>query len=937
MATSHFYYNGQQLDTYDGTKGIIISAFTHEPSSDVEYSASPLSRGNGQVFHQARPRSKSIRVAGTVVGTDKQDFEQRLDTLKALLAATQGQLTVTNYGTLEYRVACFEEGEAWSRSYINAASVDDAPLWDFTNYKIGTRGLTIEASSGSGAKSASWAATHDLSAFADTDSVKLWVDIPDATKLTSIRLRFETTAGSAYYSNTWSSGFSNGSNELSAIRSAFSSTGSPSWASIANIQLTVTGSNATAATITFDDLRFVTTAESRTYNASISSPLDIPREHFHVDWCDFSVTFTVADGTAESSHGGWVTTPDNITAQQHLPLYLSGSGEQPLTLSADIGTSRPEAITLYDHYADEFSSYVNRYVTNIATFESIETWTGGAADSVNVRIGARAIKLTATASTTVNARMTFGAAKDYSALANTENATPLLYVDTAANLASITIRFYTTYATDYYEQTYSTAMSNGWNAVALKKRTFTATGTPNWNSIATVEIEATANGSGTVNVSFDHLDWINSLGATGGLLSSASGVTVAPNTAYRTALIAPVGGTLLRTNAPFRDGEVVALVRIPTGSYVNLYGRYETATTNVRGVTLANASDSTASLADTEVLNVGNFVSSVVDPTRWFWVRLVVQGRAARLYQRNISSDAWTLVAEGATGVLNSGKWGIGFQGAGSCAHVEIIDYATGQSNALRLSGGPFGTTAQDGLLMVDTGVGTMREGSRSGRFSGSLPVLKEKLNELAVIHPAASIGSSNFYYPESKISAWYTFGGTSTDKVAIPFTTGSNTYIRRRGTFIYLAKIAASPPIGSFQFSIQTDSAGAPSGTPVVVLAQDTMAPADVPAFITSGSDTYNGSIVPIELKWPVEDVPLSASTTYWLVIDPSSEAGDYWAVPYQADTGANRLYEYNGAAWALVTGSAKTAFAIFAGNYPNATVSTPWQVTTDYTPSYL
>jgi len=953
MAQS-YTYNGTQINDWDGTKGVIVSTFQHDSSPEVSIIQEAVARANGTALRDARARAKTISVSGSIVGSSQADFEQRVDSLKALFATPQGTLTLSGgYGTVDYRIAVFEEGESWTRSYINDASVADSALWDFTHYKIGRRGLMLEAATGT-PKDAIWnSLTLDLSAFASTDTLKLWAYIPDTTKLTSIRLQLATD-GSNLYSTTWNSGFSNGWNELTVLRSALTTTGSPSWASIGFIKLTVTGSNASPATVTFDDLRISSTTESRSWQATVSGPIEVRREPFHVNWCPFTLAFTCSDGSATSSLAASVKVTTTTKPQRFLTRYLSGSGPQHLALTSIVGSSIPSEIQVTDHFADEFAVYEDTgassehgYWMPVSTFETTETWSAGSADATNKRVGAQGRKLSPTASTTVTANRTITAA-NYSSLPNTEKAKLWVYVDNGTNFASVDVEYHTTAGVDYYTKNV-TGLVTGWNLLSIAKKDFSVTGSPNWNSIVQLTVKATANGSGTCNVTFDDWRWEDALNCTGGNYTTADAANttweIGPFGAYRSALayfsdsVTPAAAML--TNKPVQDGELIALVRVPSTGAVGIIARSSSATplsgaqTYVLGrLSPSSATESSVYLADTSNLNVQTAQGNHAIPSQdWVWIRLVCRGSLAQLWTRDVGRDAWVKAAEVPVSVIGSGLWGIyGLTGA-QIAHVELIDYATPQVNTLRLLGGPFSTASGEGMLLVDTKTLTAREGPwRPGNVAGSFPALRSGFNEGAVLHPAGIIGTPRFRYVAEDMYGWHILGAGG-DKFAIKVSSGSQTYVRRRGSFLYLAERVGTPPAYPLTVRIETDTAGNPSGTLVDANATLTIPPGAIAAQYANTTDPWNASLVPVELIWPA-DIPIGASTDYWVVLVPhaSEVDGSSWATPYLT-TGGLPLHVYSPSAW---VDPSLGGYVILATNYPNATVSTPWYDAQAYTPTY-
>ncbi len=390
-----YSYNGTQINTFDGTSGVIVSRIQHDSSPQVDYAASPIARGDGTAFHQQRFRGKPISIDGVIVGTSMPDLEQRVDAFKRIFQVPQGQLVITDYGTHEHRIATFEEGEAWSGGTV-----------DTTSYSYGTRGRKVSASTGTGAQTTTWTPTLDLSGFATSDTAKLWADVSDATKLSSILLTLQTTGGNTY-TYTWTSGITTGENNLSVLLSAMTVTGAPSLSSITSISLTVTGSDAAAVGVTFDDLRLVTTADDRAYDVTISAPLDLPREHFHNTWCRFQLSFTSANGVGASLITARRTLPTSILSHQFVPFHLDGSGPQPVQLHINRGTMNPARICVSDHFTDTFGSYAN-----IAAAQAVYTLQDGTFDVAASGAYLQALKQTNAAATDATAIVTNTALRD---------------------------------------------------------------------------------------------------------------------------------------------------------------------------------------------------------------------------------------------------------------------------------------------------------------------------------------------------------------------------------------------------------------------------------------------------------------------------------------------------------------------------------------------
>jgi hypothetical protein len=368
----NYYYNGTQIDTFDGSKGVLVHMLRHDSSADVSLTETDIARANGKSRRNLQTRGKTITLEGTIKSdTTQGDFEQRIDTLKALFLRP-GKLKVTNYGTTEYRVATFEEGEAWTGANVS---------YDFSFFKTGSRGMMLTAGA-SATVTGSWACTQDLSTVCTTvtniNSFTIWAYVPAVANLSQIKVRFTTTAGVDYFESTWTS-FTSGWNALlasSPVGAALTTTGSPSWASITSISITVTATGAGTANITFDDARFVITDDSRTYDVAPSGPLSIPRDHYNVIWVPFSITFSCSDGIASSDLFPRLVTATTTKPQQWVSRYLSGSGKQGIQMRVATGSATPARLIVADHHLDTFGSYANIAAAQ-NVYNTSGTWTLG--------------------------------------------------------------------------------------------------------------------------------------------------------------------------------------------------------------------------------------------------------------------------------------------------------------------------------------------------------------------------------------------------------------------------------------------------------------------------------------------------------------------------------------------------------------------------------
>lgn len=935
----NYFYNGTQLDTFDGTKGTIVSHVLHDSSPDASVAEVDVVRGNGRSLRDFRYSGKQITLDGTIIGESQADFEQRLDALKNLFASPNGRLQITNYGTLDYRIATFEHGEGWTRQVMSSGA---GPMWNYTQYKIGTRALTVQASSGSGAKTASLAAFKDIGDFAATDTIKLWAYIDDATKLTSIRLRFETTAGVAYYSKTWSSSFTTGWNELTALRSDFALTGGAAWNTIANIELQVTGNNATAVSVSFDDLRVSTTTDSRNYDVTQTGALRLERQQHHAYWVDFSLTLTCSSGLAVATNA-IASSQSGTTDIQHEPYYFPGSGPQYLTYNAGLGSAEAEQAVFYDHWADHFGGY-GASTTAVASFESTETWTGGAADSTNVKVGARGWKVTATDPTAATAVRTISST-DYSAVPDNWETQLAVYVDDAAKLTNVTVRYESTAGAAGYSYV-KTGLVTGWNVLQVAKSAFVQYGGGDWAAIVSLTLEVTPTG-GTVNVTFDDWRWVDPQNCTGGVYTAnADAWTIAAHEAYPHALInlSPTNDTtFVLTNTTVRDGELIALVNAADAATVGLCGRlsstdalllanYSAGSRFVSGDYTAGATTSFRLLGGQNDgglarLNASQYTYAVDLDSRanWRWMRLVCKGDTATLYTREVDEDAWTLRLTAPIRESSAGYWGLHATGLMRVAFVELIDYANQQDHALALKGGPFGTDVNEGRFLLESRALQLREGPHPGFTSGTFPTFHGGFNRASFLVPAGVVGTSRFYHigNDQTTVDWTAFGESTSLKAAIKVNSGNQTYIRQRGTFLYLGKLSSTPPVNDLTVRLETDSAGSPSGTLVHASATVSLSNEDIQTYVIGANDLFNASVVPYEIVWPI-DIPVTASTDYWLVLTcGGAEAGNYWVLPNKGTAGPNWLAVDVSGSWRVFDGSymgdLRTGYALLAGNTPS------------------
>lgn len=151
-------------------------------------------------------------------------------------------------------IASFETNELWSGGTV-----------DTVNFRVGDQARKL-TSTNLVAATMSRAFRIDLSTgFSTSDFIEVDVYIDSFAKLSNCTLKLGDSTLSAYYSkNVTSQITADGWNLVRVARSAFASTGSPSWATIAKLQIEVTATAANTVNVTFDNWQQVkTTAFTR--------------------------------------------------------------------------------------------------------------------------------------------------------------------------------------------------------------------------------------------------------------------------------------------------------------------------------------------------------------------------------------------------------------------------------------------------------------------------------------------------------------------------------------------------------------------------------------------------------------------------------------------------------------------------------------------------
>lgn len=146
-------------------------------------------------------------------------------------------------------VANFQTTEIWTGSTA-----------DTTHYRNGTQGQKV-TSTNAVMQAAYRNVFFDLqpTGYASTDYIELSVYVDDVTKLSATVIKLGDATLTNYFSKTITSSLVTGWNYLRVLKSAFSSTGSPSWNAIYKIQLEVTAAAGQTVNLTFSNWRVVKT------------------------------------------------------------------------------------------------------------------------------------------------------------------------------------------------------------------------------------------------------------------------------------------------------------------------------------------------------------------------------------------------------------------------------------------------------------------------------------------------------------------------------------------------------------------------------------------------------------------------------------------------------------------------------------------------------
>jgi len=152
---------------------------------------------------------------------------------------------------------------------------------------------------------------------------------------------------------------------------------------------------------------------------------------------------------------------------------------------------------------------LNRYINrgnriDIASFEASETWSGGAIDTDNYRLGDRARKVTSNGSTETMSRNIYLNLQP-SGFATTDFIDIDAFVDDVTKLETATLKLGDADLTNYYEKDITADLSaTGWNLSHQLISGFSATGSPDWTNIRKIQVEIKALAGQTVVVTLDN-------------------------------------------------------------------------------------------------------------------------------------------------------------------------------------------------------------------------------------------------------------------------------------------------------------------------------------------------------------------------------------------------------------------------------------------------
>lgn len=185
--------------------------------------------------------------------------------IRAQLPATEAMI-IREVGARTSGLDVINTGSQVIMDFNDAVDVWSSGTWVATNSRIGSA-LRVSASVSSNTTSTLSGLTLDLSGYASTDKFKFAHFA--GSNVSSIVYTF-LTDDTNYYSYTVSSPTANTYAVVSALKSAFTATGSPSWANITKVSVRVNATAGGAATVDFDGIRVEDVGANREESVLVS-------------------------------------------------------------------------------------------------------------------------------------------------------------------------------------------------------------------------------------------------------------------------------------------------------------------------------------------------------------------------------------------------------------------------------------------------------------------------------------------------------------------------------------------------------------------------------------------------------------------------------------------------------------------------------------------
>lgn len=144
-------------------------------------------------------------------------------------------------------IAMFETNEIWSAGSASTST-----------YRVGDQGRLLTSSGSTTTAYRDVTLNLQPTGFATSDYIDLDVNVDAPANISSVVIKLGNAAMTAYYSKDITSSLTTtGWNLVHLVKSGFSTTGSPSWSSIARIQIEVTALASTTVNVVFDNWQMV--------------------------------------------------------------------------------------------------------------------------------------------------------------------------------------------------------------------------------------------------------------------------------------------------------------------------------------------------------------------------------------------------------------------------------------------------------------------------------------------------------------------------------------------------------------------------------------------------------------------------------------------------------------------------------------------------------